>query len=302
MVIGKHSFKEWFTVTRYWSFPVSAMPVIATFTYLFAMGLVPKDVKSIIIFILSVLGVVILHASGNLLSDWSDYRSGVDNEKSYSVPFLVFQHFKPEEYLNYSILLFFIGIVIGIIISFLTGPALLLIGGIGVALTVLYAFLKYHALGDLNIFIVFSILPILGTSYAITGTINFDALVLAFPIGIITVSVLHANNARDMETDRNAGIKTFAMVIGERVSCILYCMYMILPFLFIFVAVLLKSLPVLALLSFLAIPQAFRNFMGAMSYYEVGLVAMNDLDQASAKLQLTFSGLLSLGLLLAGIL
>lgn len=32
----RHSFKEWVAATRYWSFPVSSMPVIATYTYLFS--------------------------------------------------------------------------------------------------------------------------------------------------------------------------------------------------------------------------------------------------------------------------
>ena len=41
----KHSLKEWFVVTRYWSFPVSTMPVVATFAYLFSMGMLPGGIK-----------------------------------------------------------------------------------------------------------------------------------------------------------------------------------------------------------------------------------------------------------------
>lgn len=37
----KHTLKEWVAVTRYWSFPVSAMPVAVCFAYLFSRGLVP---------------------------------------------------------------------------------------------------------------------------------------------------------------------------------------------------------------------------------------------------------------------
>ena len=53
------------------------MPVIATYTYLFSRGLLPIEWRSLAVFLLSVLGVVILHAAGNLLSDWADFRSGV---------------------------------------------------------------------------------------------------------------------------------------------------------------------------------------------------------------------------------
>ena len=93
-----HSFKEWVAATRYWSFPVSAMPVIVTFAYLFSRNQLPVEWRSLAIFMMSVCGVVILHAAGNLLSDWADYCSGVDNENAYAVPNLVFGRFEPKEY------------------------------------------------------------------------------------------------------------------------------------------------------------------------------------------------------------
>ena len=34
----KHTFKEWFAITRYWSFIVSSMPVLVTAAWLFSRG------------------------------------------------------------------------------------------------------------------------------------------------------------------------------------------------------------------------------------------------------------------------
>ena len=82
----KHSFKEWVATTRYWSFPVSTMPLVVTFAYLFAKGQVPYGWLPWVILALSLLGVVLLHSAGNLLSDWSDFRSGVDNKEAFAVP------------------------------------------------------------------------------------------------------------------------------------------------------------------------------------------------------------------------
>ena len=65
---------------------------------------------------------------------------------------------------------------------------------------------------------------------AATGSVVWDAGVLAVPLGLITVSVLHANNTVDIETDAAAGIRTFAMFIGGKASSILYKVYMMLPF------------------------------------------------------------------------
>lgn len=297
----KHSFKEWVAATRYWSFPVSSMPVIATFAYLFSKGILPLEWRSLLVFLLSVLGVIVLHSAGNLLSDWADYRSGVDNEQAYAVPNLVFGHFQPVEYLRMSIVLFVLGCIIGGGVVLLSGPAVLLVGAAGVLLTVLYSFLKYHALGDLDIFIIFGILTVLGSTAAATGAIVWDALVLSVPLGIITVSVLHANNTVDIETDGAAGIKTFAMLLGAKASSILYRIYMVLPFLCIVVSVCVGWLHPLALICLIAAVPAWKNFAQAGQFAQKGLDAMKGLDQGSAQMQLVFSGLLSLGLLVAGL-
>ena len=297
----KHSLKEWVAATRYWSFPVSSMPVIATFAYLFSEGMLPLEWRSLLVFVLSVLGVIVLHSAGNLLSDWADYRSGVDSEQAYAVPNLVFGHFQPVEYLRMSIFLFVLGCLIGVGVVLLSGPAVLLVGAAGVLLTVLYSFLKYHALGDLDIFIIFGILTVLGSTAAATGAIVWDALVLSVPLGIITVSVLHANNTVDIETDGAAGIKTFAMLLGAKASSILYRVYMVLPFLCIVVSVCVGWLRPLALICLIAAVPAWKNFAQAGQFAQKGLDAMKGLDQGSAQMQLVFSGLLSLGLLVAGL-
>ena len=298
---NKHSIKEWIAVTRYWSFPVSVMPVVATFAYLCSRHMI-NDLQQVLIFLLSIIGVVIIHSAGNVISDWADYRRGVDNEDAYAVPNLVFHKFEPKEYLVLGIILFVVGITIGVIISCISGKGLFLIGGIGVILTACYSFFKYHALGDLDIFIVFSVLIILGTSYACLGTYFFEPLILALPIGIITVSVLHANNTIDIKSDGKAGIKTFAMLLGAEKSCVLYKIYMIIPFICVIAAVIANRLHPLSLISLIAIIPAWKNLKAASHYDEKGLETMMGLDQASAKLQLLFSGMLSIGLFLSAIL
>lgn len=300
--MGKHKFKEWVAITRYWSFPVSAMPVVATFAYLFSRGILPLEWKSLAVFLLSLCGVVVIHAAGNLLSDWADYRKGVDSQVAHAVPFLVFGQFKPKEYIRLSVALFVAGCIMGIAVCMLSSPLLLVIGGAGVLLTLLYSFLKYHALGDLDIFIIFGVLTVLGSTVAATGAVVWDALVLSVPLGVITVSVLHANNTVDIETDGAAGIRTFAMLIGGKASSILYRVYMVLPFVCIIVSVILGWLHPLALISLVAAVPAWKNFKKASGFDNSGIEAMKGLDLGSAQLQLVFSLLLSLGLLVAGLL
>lgn len=297
----KHSVKDWIFVTRFWSFSVSAMPVVVTFFYLCSRQLVVINFNSIINFLLSLIGVVVLHAAGNVLSDWYDYRKGVDNEKAYATPYLVFGKFMPSEYLKFSLSLFVIGICIGLFLVLRTDWFLLILGVIGVGLTALYSFLKYHAFGDLDIFVIFSVLIIAGTSYTTLGYIELQALILSLPIGIITVSVLHANNTRDMQSDAAAGIKTLAMLLGTTISYRLYIAYMLIPFVSIVAFVIAGLISPFALISLIAFLPAFKNIKSANLVAQNGNAAMVGLDQASAKLQLVFTGLLSIGFLIAAI-
>lgn len=294
----KHTAKEWFAATRYWSFPVSSMPVVVTCAYLFWKG-APFNVLNAI---LAVVGIVVLHAAGNVLSDYFDYKSGVDNAEAYAVPNLVEHFFEPKEYLIFSLILFAVGCAIGLTLVLLSGPELLIIGGIGVLLTLLYSWLKYHALGDLDIFFNFSILPLLGTSFVVTGSVMWEVLVLALPIGLITVSVLHINNTTDIATDGAAGIKSFAMLLGEKPSVKLYIVYQMLPFVLVLLAACLGLLPWFSLLCFVAFRVAWTNICKARGYFTVGREAILGLDQMTAKMQLAFSLTLSLGLLLAALL
>ena len=127
-------------------------------------------------------------------------------------------------------------------------------------------------------------------------------MILSVPVGLITVSVLHANNTFDTETDKAAGIKTFAMLIGGKSSSVLYCAYMVIPFLCIIAYVIAGLLHPLALLCLVAALPAWKNLRKAAGYDKEGIAAMGGLDQGSAKLQTVFSGLLSIGLIVAGLL
>ena len=89
----KHTFKEWFAATRYWSFPVSAMPVVVFTAFLAWRGFEINWICAV----LALLGMMVFHAAGNVLSDWWDFRKGVDNEQAYAIPNLVFHQFEKEE-------------------------------------------------------------------------------------------------------------------------------------------------------------------------------------------------------------
>lgn len=291
----KHTVKEWLVATRFWSFSVSAMPVIVTVTFLMWKG---YDIRWLCA-VLALVGNVMFHAAGNVLSDWWDYRKGVDNEKAYAIPQLVFGQFTPREYLTFSSILFAVAICIGLVLTCLTGWELLIIGGIGALLAANYSFFKFRALGDIFVFICFAILPVIGTSFVATGAVEWPALVISIPLGIFTIGVLHDNNTVDIETDKEAGIRTLPMLFGEKTSVKIFIAYMIIPFIAVIVSCILGYLPWLSLACLIAAGAAAGNIKAALGYFSKGRESMMGLDQKTAGLHMIFSILLAISLLVA---
>ena len=57
--------------------------------------MLPPLWRSLLLLALTLLGAVVLHSAGNVLSDWFDYRKGVDSEKAYAVDSLVSRRCPP---------------------------------------------------------------------------------------------------------------------------------------------------------------------------------------------------------------
>lgn len=284
----KHSPKDWVIATRPWSFPASAMPVLVTLGYLFWSG----HQVNWIIGILTIVNVVLFHAAGNTWSDYKDYKSGVDREDTVGGLSIVSGQFKPEEIKSLSLTLFAIAVAGGLALTCFTGITTLYFGLAGALLTVFYPWLKYHALGDVDIFLTYSVLPVLGTSFVASGEIHLSTLVLSVPVGLITVAILHSNNTRDIEQDKRAGIKTFAMCVGGKVATALYCLEMLVPFVWVVACVVLGLLPGWCFLVIASAKLAFNNAGQALKYNKEGMKAMVGMDEKTAQLQLAFSVLM----------
>lgn len=299
-IMAKHTLREWYLATRPWSFSVSAMPVVVTTTFLFWYSRTSGTFEvNWLAALLALVGIVAFHAAGNLLSDYNDHRTGVD-EGVVMLP-LVNGSFQPREFVRFGVTMLLIGIAIGFTLISLTGLDILWVGMVGALLTVGYSWLKYHALGDLDIFLTFGLLPVVGTSIVVAGQVCLPALLLALPVGLITVGVLHVNNSRDAVTDKNAGIKTFAMLIGPKGAVVVYQLEILLPFVLVALAVALGVLPWMCILCFVVFPRGYKLARRMTSLLTVGAEGIADVDVATSQQQLFFSLLLSLSLVISAL-
>ena len=296
--MNKHSLKDWLVAVRPWSFPASAMPVAVTLAYLWWMGQEVNWLNGV----WALLNIIVFHAAGNTWSDYFDYRREVDAKDTFSVRTLTEGLFTPKEIYHLSVGLLVVALIGGIGLLVRTGLPLLYIGIGGVACTLLYPPLKYHALGDAVIFVAYALLPMLGTAYAATGVMDGSTLWIALPVGLITVAILHANNTRDIPTDRRAHIRTLAMTLGGRVSVFLYAFEVLFPFGWIAGCAAGGVLPWWALLTLPALCMAWSNVRRMRLFFTVGREGIVSVDKRTAQLQLLFSLLLIVSFVVAGVL
>lgn len=293
----KHSFKSWLIATRPWSFPASAMPVVVSVAYLFWRGYEVDWLISV----WTLLNVIVFHAAGNTWSDYFDYIKGVDRDDTVGGTSMTSGEFAPREIRSLAIGLLAVAVVSGLMLLSCTGLPVLYFGLAGAVLTLFYPWLKYHALGDVDIFLTYSLLPLLGASYVATGGVRLEVLWLALPIGFITMGILHVNNMRDIEHDKRAGIHTFAMLAGEKVSAVLYCLEMLLPFVWVVAGAVCGVFPIWSVAVLLALKPAVDNSRKAVAFLSAGSKALVGVDEGTAMLQLMFSLLFSVSLVVAAL-
>ncbi|MCL2344305.1 MAG: prenyltransferase [Desulfobulbus sp.] len=270
------------------------MPAIVTFAYVFFLSQQGALEVNWLLGALAVIGAVVFQISGNLISDYFDYTRGIDREDTFgSSRLLVKQIFRPRTILRYGIGFITCGVFLGLYLTSQTGWPLLVIGFLGFIGAAFYYQFKSRALGDALIFLIYGPLISLGVFYVMTGRLEWRVVALSLPIVFITVNILHANNTRDMAHDRRARIKTFAMLLGVRLSIFEYKLHLFLTYLLMVALVAAGILPWATLCVFLTLPLAISNSRAMEQAREDRPENIRDLDVRTAKLQLAFSVLLS---------
>jgi 1,4-dihydroxy-2-naphthoate octaprenyltransferase len=211
--------KKWVVAFRPWALPASTMPVIFGTSLAVVVGkadLAPGR------FLLALAGMMILHTAANMLSDVFDFKRGLDTDPTPVSGAIVRGWLSPRQVVTGSILLFIGGASIGLYLVSVTGQVLLLIGGIGIIIGLFYTGLKYHALGDLAVFLNFGLLGSAGAWAVQTRSFSWVPIIWTIPMGMLVSAILHANNWRDSLSDREKRVTTVALLLGDRGSHFYY--------------------------------------------------------------------------------
>lgn len=295
----KRTLKDWIIATRPWSFTASSIPVLAITAYLFyvcrAEGVVGNWWNAVLAFPM----MVIFQAAGNLISDYYDHLYLVDLEGSLNgVRHIQSGKFTPAEVHHFGLALLGVAAVFGAGILWCSNWHYAWLGLLGVVLAAFYPWIKYHAMGDVDIALCYAFLPAIGISLIVLGTLRMEVLWLCLPFGLLTVAILHANNTRDICNDSRAGITTLPILIGGHASKWIYIAEVILPYVLIALFVLLDQLHAWVFITYLTLPLAIKNVYTMYMAEPQADAPIATLDQQTAALQLIFGLLFTVSFVL----
>jgi 1,4-dihydroxy-2-naphthoate octaprenyltransferase len=195
------------------------------------------------------------------------------------------------------IVVFALALLVGVYLTFASGPVILTIGLASIASAIAYTGgpypLGYHGLGDVFVFLFFGLVAVCGTAFVEIGRVPLLAFACALPVGALATAILVVNNLRDRETDASAGKRTLAVRFGRDFALNQYRALIAVSYAVPLALALSHSVGPEVLLPIGSLPLALKTTRAVAN--EHGR-ALNPLLAATAKLLLIYGLLFALGL------
>ena len=214
--------------------------------------------------ILTLLGVLSLHASVNVLNDYFDYRSGIDIITT-PTPFsggsriLPAKELSPNSVLMTGLSFLAVGVGVGayFALRYALDPLLIIIITIAAISVVGYSgVLSNWGIGELVAGLNFGPLLLLGTYYVQTRTVSLEPVVIGLALGTLTACILFINEFPDTQADMQKGRLHLVARWGKRVAASRFKLLIGSAYLIIILGVLARIVTPFALLALLSIPKA----------------------------------------------
>jgi 1,4-dihydroxy-2-naphthoate polyprenyltransferase len=250
---------------------------------------------------------LLLQVVANFANDLSDFRRGADTADRTGPVRVAAAGLVTERQLEMAIAIA-VGCagLVGLWLALVGGPVLIGLGVLAVVAALAYTGgpfpYGYRALGEVFVFIFFGLVAVAGTAYLQAGRLQPLFLVAAVPPGVLITAILVVNNLRDIPTDRTAGKRTLAVVLGRAATqreylwllSVAYGVPAALAAHWLVGGVGAASL--LVLLPLLTLPMTRPLLAKVRGFGEPG--ELNQVLKGTARLSLAFSLLFALGLAL----
>ena len=214
--------------------------------------------------ILTMSGVIALHASVDLLNDYWDFKRGIDTKTkrtsmSGGTGVLPDGLLKPKSVYNAGIFFLVIGGLIGGYFVGLHGVV------IGVILTFAIISIYFYSTKIVNwglaeIFVAIKgTLIVMGTYYIQNSDLTDISIMSGIVVGSLSSLVLFVTSFPDHDADKEKGRRTLVILLGRKNATSIYYIFPIVSYGVIIGCVIMSMIPVFCLISLVAIPVAINS-------------------------------------------
>jgi 1,4-dihydroxy-2-naphthoate octaprenyltransferase len=228
-VMPRISKQDWdgLDIVSRWLIATRSAVIVMTFTSAaFAGVLAYKDgAFDATLFVLVTAGLCLAHATNNLVNDLTDHWKGVDKDNYFRTqygPQTVEDGFlTARELIVYAALTGWVALAIGLYLVFVSerGDITLMLLASGLFFVLFYTFpLKYIGMGEPAVLVVWGPLMVGGSYFVITGQWSHEVAVASLAYALGPTAVLFGKHTDKLEFDREKGIRTLPVILGESAS------------------------------------------------------------------------------------
>lgn len=168
-------------------------------------------------------GLLLAHATNNLLNDLIDHHRGVDRDNYFRTQYgpqpLEHGLMTRGQLLAWALGTGALAVGIGLWLGFTRGGVVWPLFGVGLGLVVFYTWpLKGIGLGELAVLAVWGPLMVGGGYAVVTGTWSWPVCLLSLPIALGATTVLFGKHIDKLAADRDKGVRTLPVILGEALS------------------------------------------------------------------------------------
>jgi 1,4-dihydroxy-2-naphthoate octaprenyltransferase len=268
-VIPRISKDEWdrLDVISKWLISTRAAVLIMTFISAAIAGIlaIQHGKFHLGLWLLVAFGLIMAHATNNLFNDFTDYVKGVDKDNYFRAQYgpqpLEHGLMTKRQLLTYAVVTGLIALAAGVALIYLRNGMTVLFLVLGAFFVLFYTFpLKYIALGEIAVLIVWGPLMIGGGYYVITGQWDWNVLLASLPYALGVTTVIFGKHIDKYQDDRAKHIHTLPVILGERTGRIIVVSMTVLQYLLVFYLVLTGFFTPIMLIVLFALPTFFQVF------------------------------------------
>jgi 1,4-dihydroxy-2-naphthoate octaprenyltransferase len=224
-VIPRIDKEQWnrLDVIARWLVATRSAVLIITFIPAAIAGILALRVRAFdpVLWLVMTLGLLMAHATNNLVNDLTDYWKGVDRDNYFRAQYgpqpLEHGLMTIRQLLIYIVVTGLIAVAAGAYLVYVRGGLTLLLMGLGAFFVLFYTFpLKYIGLGEVAVLVVWGPLMIGGGYYVITGSWSWDVAIASMPYALGATTVIFGKHIDKIGADRAKGIRTLPVLLGER--------------------------------------------------------------------------------------